>query len=63
MASTLLRVALVLLLLFVAVSVLGFLVGLVTALVRTVLMLLVLGAVLYGAYWLFSSGGGSKSRL
>ncbi|WP_117593935.1 hypothetical protein [Haloprofundus halophilus] len=63
MARTLLRVALVLLLLFVAVSVLGFLVGLVATIVRATLTLLVVGAVLYGSYRLFSSGGRSKSRL
>ncbi|WP_224448359.1 hypothetical protein [Haloprofundus salilacus] len=60
MASTLLRVALVLLLLFVAVSVLGFLVGLITAVVETVVTLLVLGALLYGGYWLLWGRSGSN---
>ncbi|KTG11640.1 hypothetical protein AUR64_00150 [Haloprofundus marisrubri] len=60
MASTLLRIAFVLLLLFVALSVLGFLVGLVTTIVDTVVTLLVLGALLYGCYWLFWGRSGSS---
>ncbi|WP_224333459.1 hypothetical protein [Haloprofundus halobius] len=60
MVSTLLRVALVLLLLFVAVSALGFLVGLVATIVEAVLTLVVLGALLYGGYWLLWGRGGSS---
>jgi hypothetical protein len=62
MAGTLLRIAFVILLAFVALSVLGFLVGLVTTIIDTVVTLLVVGALVYGGYWLLTRGSGSKNQ-
>ncbi|WP_129114041.1 hypothetical protein [Halegenticoccus tardaugens] len=54
--TTLLKVGLVLLAALVALSVLGFALGLLTMLVEAVVSLLALAALLYGAYWLLMRG-------
>ncbi|WP_101298101.1 hypothetical protein [Halegenticoccus soli] len=54
--TSLLKGGLALVALLVVLSVLGFLLGLVTAIVRAVVSLLVLAALLYGAYWLATRG-------